>query len=122
MPNVQITEIKIRESDKKVFIFTYGRGTWVADFATITSVSPTHNISNVSVYPNPFQDQLTIEFEKELNAVVQLTDMQGKLCLKKSVSGKQIKIQTEDLVPGVYLITVSSGNKIIYQTKGIRAS
>src|SRR6185436_6379283 len=28
MPNVQICEIKIRESDKKVFIFTYGRGTW----------------------------------------------------------------------------------------------
>jgi hypothetical protein len=120
MPNVQITEIKIRESDKKVFIFTYGRGTWTADFALPVSVSTGRNTLGISVYPNPFQDQMTIEFERELNAIVELTDMQGKLCLKKSFAGKQIKIRTEDLKPGFYSITVSSANKIIYQTKGIR--
>jgi hypothetical protein len=120
MPNVQITEIKIRESDKKVFIFTYGRGTWTADFASLLPVSPISNNSNVSVYPNPFQDYMTIEFDRELNAIVELKDTQGRLCLKKSVSGKQIKISTGDLVSGVYLITVFSGNKIVYQAKGIR--
>ncbi|MEP7265156.1 MAG: T9SS type A sorting domain-containing protein, partial [Bacteroidota bacterium] len=120
MPNVQITEIKIRASDKKVFIFTYGRGTWTADFASVVSVTPTQSIPNVSVYPNPFRDQMTIEFERELNAIVELTDMQGKQCLKKSVSGKQIKINTSDLVSGLYIITVSESNKILYQTKGIR--
>ncbi len=123
MPNVQITEIKIRPSDKKVFIFTYGRGTWVADFAPPLSVStPTSKTSNASAYPNPFRDHFTIDFDKELDAIVELTDMRGKQCLKKSVSGKQIKIRTEDLTPGFYLITVSSGNKIIYQAKGIRAA
>ena len=35
-------------------------------------------------------------------------------------SGKQINIRTEDLVPGFYLITFFEGNKMIYQTKGIR--
>ena len=121
IPNVQITEIKIRPSDKKVFIFTYGRGTWVADFAPPLSVStPTSKISNVSVFPNPFRDHMTIEFDKELNAVVELTDIQGKQCLKKSVSGKQVRIGTDGLALGTYLITVSEGNKIIYQKKGIR--
>ena len=120
MPNVQITEIKIRESDKKVFIFTYGRGTWTADFALPLSVPSTHVNANVSVYPNPFQDHMTINFENDLNGDVVLTDMHGKLCMKKHVSGKQIKIATEDLAPGVYVITVSERNQIIYQTKGIR--
>ncbi|MEO8087636.1 MAG: T9SS type A sorting domain-containing protein [Bacteroidota bacterium] len=72
--------------------------------------------------PNPFQDQMTIEFERRLNGTVEFTDMQGKQCLKKSVSGKQIKIRTEDLRPGFYTVTVSTGNKIIYQTNGIRIS
>ncbi|MBK9980852.1 MAG: T9SS type A sorting domain-containing protein [Saprospiraceae bacterium] len=82
MPNVQITEIKIRESDKKVFIFTFGRGTWTADFETSTSISPSQSFSDGTIYPNPFQDQLTIEFDHEVNGVVEICDMQGKLCLK----------------------------------------
>lgn len=120
MPNVQITEIKIRESDKKVFIFTYGRGTWTADFATTVSVSSQKNNSDITVYPNPFKDHMTISLDRELNGIVQLTDMQGKQCLKKSVSGKHIKINTEDVAPGLYMITVFQNNKLIYQVKGIR--
>ncbi|MGB3078046.1 MAG: T9SS type A sorting domain-containing protein [Saprospiraceae bacterium] len=120
MPNVQITEIKIRESDKKVFIFTFGRGTWTADFETSTSISPSQSFSDGTIYPNPFQDQLTIEFDHEVNGVVEICDMQGKLCLKKPVSGKQIKVGTEDLMPGFYLIRLFEGNKVIYQGKGIR--
>ncbi len=121
MPNVQITEIKIRESDKKVFIFTFGRGTWTADFASQVSVAPTPTISNGLLYPNPFQDQMTIEFDREINAVVEISDLQGRVCLKKPVSGKQINIRTEELVPGFYLIRLFEGNKIIYQAKGIRS-
>ncbi|HZV69537.1 MAG TPA: T9SS type A sorting domain-containing protein [Saprospiraceae bacterium] len=122
MPNVQINEIKIRESDKKVFIFTFGRGTWVADFESPNAVSTVHYDSNVSFYPNPFQDQITIEFERELNASVEFTDMQGRQRLKKSFSGSHVKISTEDLGPGLYVITVFSGNKIVYQANGIRIS
>ncbi len=121
MPNVQIREIKIRETDKKVFIFTYGRGTWTADFATLLSVQAP-KISNVSVFPNPFNEQFTITFEKELNAVVDLTDLQGMQCLRKAISGREVFLQTEKLVPGMYVITVTSDNEVIYQTKGIRIS
>jgi hypothetical protein len=120
MPNVQITEIKIRASDKKVFIFTFGRGTWIADFASSVSVSPNLSISSGKIYPNPFKDQITIEFEREVNAIVEISDMQGKLSLKKSVSGKQVKIRTDDLAPGLYFIRFIEGNRVIYQTKGIR--
>jgi hypothetical protein len=120
MPNVQIREIKIRESDKQVFIFTYGRGTWTADFSVPLSVASMHNNSNMSVYPNPFHDYLTIDLDREINGSIELTDMQGKQCMRKIVSGKQIKLSTEDLARGSYLITISAGNKIIYQSSGIR--
>lgn len=116
LPNVQITEIKIRESDRKVFIFTYGRGTWAADFASSVSVAE-NKISNVSVFPNPFRDQFAIEFNSEVNAIVELTDLQGKQCAKKTVSGKKVLINTNDLAPGIYIVSVHSGNELIYQTK-----
>ena len=123
IPNVQITEIKIRESDKKVFIFTYGRGTWTADFALPLSVSSNVNRTGVSVYPNPFNDQLTIDLDRELsNATVVFTDVRGRECMKKSFSGKQFLMRSGELVPGVYLITVSSGGDIIYQTKVVRVA
>lgn len=120
MPNVQITEIKIRESDMKVFIFTYGRGTWTADFDPTLSLTEKNISSKITMYPNPFQDHFVLEFEKELSATVEMYDVQGKLCLKKFVSGKLIKIETEKLLPGFYEIRVLDGDKRIYQTKGLR--
>ena len=122
MPNVQITEIKIRPSDKKVFIFTYGRGTWMADFAAPLTVAQSSEISNAKLYPNPFRDQTTIEFDQEVKGVLEVLDMQGKVCLRKSVSGKEIKIRTEDLAPGFYMFKVSDVSKVIYQSRGMRIS
>lgn len=31
-PNAKITEIKVRPSDKRIFIFTHGRGAWTAEY------------------------------------------------------------------------------------------
>lgn len=122
MPNVQITEIKIRASDKKVFIFTYGRGTWMADFAAPLTVTQPQSMAKISVYPNPFQEETTIELDKEMNAIIEFTDMQGKLCLKKSFSGKQLKIPTADLAPGYYMITVKENGKVIANSKAVKIS
>jgi hypothetical protein len=121
LPNVQITEIKIRESDRKVFIFTYGRGTWASDFASSVSIAE-YKVSNVSVFPNPFRDQFAIEFNSEVNGIVELTDLAGRQCARKTLSGKRTHINTNDLVPGIYIVSVHCGNEIIYQTKVAKLS
>jgi hypothetical protein len=47
--------------------------------------------------------------------------MQGKECLRKSVLGNEIIIETDEVVPGIYVVVVSSyGNNIIYRAKGIK--
>jgi hypothetical protein len=120
MPNVQITEIKIRYNDKKVFIFTYGRGTWVADFAAPLAVASNESKATAKVYPNPFQDHCTIEFENDVSSQIELSDMNGKLWLKKACSGKTTTLNTESLAPGNYIITVKEGSKLIYKSKVIR--
>ncbi|MEP7165985.1 MAG: hypothetical protein ABI741_14880 [Ferruginibacter sp.] len=51
-PNVRISEIKIRESDKNIFIFTHGRGVWSAKLdlpiipLTLLSFNATANDAN----------------------------------------------------------------------------
>jgi len=48
--------------------------------------------------------------------------VQGKECLKKTFTGKQLKIRTEDLAPGIYMIKISESNQVIYQAKAIRVT
>jgi hypothetical protein len=91
----------------------------MADFAAPLSASEVSNVLNATLYPNPFRDQATINFDREINGNLEIADMNGKLCLKKSVSGNHINFRTEDLAPGIYMITVSDGKKIVYQTKGL---
>ena len=53
---------------------------------------------------------------------MKLTDLQWKQSGKKTVSGKKVLINTTDLVPGIYIVSVHSGNEIIYQTKVAKLS
>jgi len=45
IPNVCIYNIKMRASDRKLFIFTHGRGVWVANVLPYNTVKPTANFT-----------------------------------------------------------------------------
>lgn len=75
-------------------------------------------LNDVNIFPNPAQDELTVEFNALENAQVnyQLTDLSGK----SIVVGKwtitpgnrvQYKIDVKDISDGVYLIVIQSGNE-----------
>jgi photosystem II stability/assembly factor-like uncharacterized protein len=57
IPNVPIDMIKVRHSDRKLFIFTHGRGIWRAQlmpFGTNVSVKPAvSRNTTLKIYPNP---------------------------------------------------------------------
>lgn len=59
--------------------------------------------SNVSLYPNPVVDQLTIECENEIS-YVQIYDLSGRLV--KVVEGNATRISTQELASGVYAVRV----------------
>jgi len=92
----------------------------VAEHLKITRVSPaaktsalaTGTISNVSLYPNPTPDQVTLSFEllKASQVQLMLTDLSGKLIrqevltLEKGLQQKQLI--EKQLLPGVYFIHI----------------
>lgn len=69
--------------------------------------------SSVSIYPNPANDQLTIDF-KELESgidVVQIKDITGKTILElKNKDSKAIQVDVSTLSQGMYHVVLQVGN------------
>ena len=66
----------------------------------------------LDVFPNPAQEQVTIQWDKELtNSTLTISDQLGKIVLIKSLKSEQLKVNL-DLIDsrfksGTYLVTIS---------------
>jgi len=77
-------------------------------------------INYISVYPNPASDELTINYQLEKSAVVNiyLIDLQGKQHVVLHNETNAMGIQTESmdishLPPGVYFLRLQAGNNVV---------
>jgi len=67
---------------------------------------------NVRYYPNPVDQELTIEFEKEFTGIVEVFDMNGRILLQERRSNSlRTKLNTSDLSPGTYLLKMTSNTE-----------
>lgn len=76
---------------------------------TTTSVGELENGINLSVYPNPFNDNLTVRFNKAITADVELVDVLGKVVYSSSIKNKKeysMPIQTS-ISAGVYYLRLT---------------
>jgi hypothetical protein len=79
------------------------------------SVPELENISGISMYPNPAGKQLSVSYTAKSDAEVNLTvyDVYGKLILKQQQialrGNNNIKLETEALESGVYVMELSNG-------------
>jgi len=78
------------------------------------------DIGSIKVFPNPISNWLHVElnFLKHRSVQIKLLDNNGKLVLKKSVSGQQIvdKLSIHDLPIGTYLINFQIDKSVYSQT------
>jgi Secretion system C-terminal sorting domain len=65
----------------------------------------------ITAFPNPANNTMIVEFEREENRNVKITDMLGNIIQEVSVSGNKLIINTELLSPGTYFAIVSSLNE-----------
>jgi hypothetical protein len=65
----------------------------------------------VNIYPNPANNFFTITLNKEVKAVVEITDLTGKLIRTENINGQMPNvISTSELSNGIYLLNISSNN------------
>ena len=69
------------------------------------------NLENVSVYPNPANNQVTISRDVTDKMDIQLIDVTGKLIFRKEIISSEFKLDVSDLMRGIYLLRLNSENK-----------
>ena len=113
IPNVPIFEMRLRASDRTLFLFTHGRGVWfiqLRDYingGNVTGVKDVEEKMNVNVYPNPASDVLNIETDTPLS-ILQVFDLNGREILTDLKASNTINIRM--LQNGVYFIKLFDKN------------
>ncbi|MFT4662691.1 MAG: hypothetical protein ACI8XB_002984 [Patiriisocius sp.] len=70
---------------------------------------PASETANVTVYPNPASDYLTVEMDNLKDAILTLTDVGGKNVNTTICRGDyQEIVDTRSLTPGHYIITIAT--------------
>lgn len=68
-----------------------------------------HSFDAVTVYPNPFSDELIIKGLDEGSQLC-LTGLSGNIIMTKKISGNEGKIDTKNLPCGIYLLKIENSN------------
>ncbi|MDX9852305.1 MAG: M6 family metalloprotease domain-containing protein [Tenuifilaceae bacterium] len=91
----------------------YGRGVCIDDIKLYEGSpvsTPTNELENARIYPNPFSNEINIE---NLVAAkkVKVVNLLGQTLIEQQVSNEtSTKINTENLAAGIYLIVIEGNN------------
>ena len=87
----------------------------------VSVVEQDNTLNQFSIYPNPSEGELNIEFSRTSagSVVVQITDVNGKLVqshlIQAQVGNNLVFVDTKDIAPGMYLVNLVQGGS--YSTK-----
>jgi photosystem II stability/assembly factor-like uncharacterized protein len=103
IPNVSIHQIRLRKTDRTLFIPTHGRGMWTATLPPMVGVEDPSAAASMQVWPNPVADNLHVSGGKSNYFVV--TDVKGREVMRGTLESGQM-LDASGLGAGVYLLTV----------------
>jgi hypothetical protein len=72
------------------------------------------------IYPNPFENYLTIEWEEWRKVEIQLMDVQGRVWQRAETLGNQLSLNTKGLTSGLYLLMIKKEDQPAVSRKLIR--
>ena len=101
---------KATYSNGKGIQYTYDQlGNRIQEIKTSTlSVQEVTPLSNLTVYPNPFQDFLTIQTKEDNLTSVQLIDLNGRVIKQETISGESYQLNLDTLPQAVYILEITS--------------
>lgn len=78
--------------------------------------------SQLQLYPNPTNGELTISVEQGKISEIQIVDLLGKNCLSKSLNNglSETTLDVSSLKDGAYFVTVKTNNNVTVTTKLIK--
>jgi hypothetical protein len=113
-------DLSVKNPANKVFALAYGSVLSEVHYEIPSSVTVSFLTDEITVYPNPVQDNFRIETENMDQAYLILSDMSGRSVLKQEYSNSGESVDVSFLIPGNYVMTyVSKGlvHKAVIQKK-----
>lgn len=89
---------------------------FVMDYYALAGVEDYNGIEDMTVYPNPASDRLTVEFSlpQAERVTVQLVDLTGKVLRQSTEEGidgvNQVRLDLDGVAKGLYLLEVNTPN------------
>jgi hypothetical protein len=90
------------------------------EISITTGLNETYINLELSVYPNPTTNYLTLKVDDFETLNFQLIDLQGKVIENKKVTTTTSTIEMEALPKAVYFLNVTKGNQLIKTFKVIK--
>lgn len=86
---------------------------WIGDAVFVSGLNNIVNINDLqfSVFPNPANDYLTVSSNQNISEI-KITDLFGRIILKKEVSDKEMKVDIENFYSGQYIIELTISGMI----------
>ncbi|MEO8150563.1 MAG: choice-of-anchor L domain-containing protein [Bacteroidia bacterium] len=101
--------------------FAYTPAIWIkSDTCSATAINPIENKSEVSFFPNPFNDRAKLIFKNSNHEHISLKifDVAHKLIKVFETTGEEFEIQKGNIEPGIYFYELTnSTSQIIYDGK-----
>jgi|GEM_PF-5169542 len=79
-----------------------------------TNLPGSHERSAVKIYPNPAGNRLYIETSRLLPDKIVVMDLLGHVIKQKNNSKTKHELDLSDLSPGIYLVSIKTGNKELH--------
>ncbi|NVO19876.1 MAG: T9SS type A sorting domain-containing protein [Bacteroidetes bacterium] len=113
------------QQDNKILLggtMNFGSGSYTIAVARFEAgamangiIEPKQKAESLAIYPNPADDEITLNLEKPSNCELQIVDMHGELVKTLSITVEKqqsLKVDLRSLIPGIYqLILINkSGN------------
>ncbi len=110
--NIVCGSFELQPYTSKILIYT-------GNTCSTTNIDENNNKKGLSIFPNPFSIETTIQTSSEFNdATLTVYNTFGqKVKQIKSISGKTIILHRDNLPSGLYLLSLTQGNKIISTDK-----
>ncbi len=103
-----------------IFASTFGEGVWMRNLNEIAGEEKYVQPDFITLQPNPVRDKLWIRIDptESGEVVIKIMSAIGKICLSEKTSMNKlenniIELNCANLSPGLYLVQVKLGNKII---------
>jgi len=119
MSSVRVDMLKIRANDNTVVAATHGRGLYHGVYPLdycVTDVATADNETGISIYPNPAQSVVTVDYKnlQKGNYSLNVFDINSRCVLKKNISvnenGKYI-LDINTLTKGEYIVQMGIADK-----------